>query len=705
MLNSQSSNIMKNTKLKSFTCFIITFLFLLYIKLPTAFAQGGINNYEINASFNESKKMLTVNETVTFKNTYNTPLKDIVFHLYPDAYNKAETKPQIGGQPEELPENQVGDITITKVLLNDKKIAFTQENQLLKLKLDKAIIKNEETKIYIEFILKLPLGTDRMGYFADIYSFTNWYPILSIYDSQTKRWDENPFHPIGESNYANSSNYDVTLNVSKDMKVASTGIDKSISYKNNIKTINIKAENVRDFVFIMSPKFNVISKEINGTKVNSFYYEENDEDKNLCKKKASVILDAAADSLDFFSNKFGKYPFEEYDVVETYLSGGAMEYPQLIQMGNYRFDTENLSSEIGTHIPFEIEAAVHETGHQWWFSLVGNNEFKESFLDESLTVYSTAYYFEQKYGKYCPSGTIMQFRMYPYRSYGSNQPLNTNVDKFDSWMDYSQTIYSKGPLAFEDLRQRVGDENFLKILQIYFQKYKYENATIDDLLNIIEEVAGTEVKTAIHTAITSKDYSPKNITISDEERQVIQNERLKADILQSEKRYALSMFSIQAKAILGEKIYIVKPSNLSEDLTKSLDNFIENIKLQYEYLDIEKNLIVKFDKDLTSEEMHNNNLILIGNPWTNTTLNSLNASLPISLTKYSLTMEDTNIYNSNISGRFVAKNPYNKNKTILVVFWNKDINFESLIQDTFYDDATTQFLININNKKKLSGSF
>lgn len=696
---------MKNTKLKSFTCFVITLLLLLCIKLPTAFAQEGINNYEINASFNESQKILTVNETVTFKNNYNTSLKDIVFHLYPDAYNNAETKPQIGGQPEKLSEDEVGDITITKVLVNNKKVAFTQENQLLKLKPNKDIIKNEETKVYIEFTLKLPLGTDRIGYFSDIYSFTNWYPILSIYDSQTKRWDENPFHPIGESNYANSSNYDVTLNVSKDMKVASTGIDKNINYKNNVKTLNIKAENVRDFVFIMSPKFKVISKEINGTKVNSFYYEENDEDKNLCKKKASVILDAAADSLDFFSNKFGKYPFEEYDVVETYLSGGAMEYPQLIQMGNYRFDTENLSCEIGTHIPFEIEAAVHETGHQWWFSLVGNNEFKESFLDESLTVYSTAYYFEQKYGKYCPSGTIMQFRMYPYRSYGSNQPLNTSVDKFDSWMDYSQTIYSKGPLAFEDLRQRVGDEKFFKILQTYFKKYEYKNSTIDGLLNIIEEVAGTEVKTAMHTAITSKDYSPKNITISDEERQVIQNERLKADILQNQKRYGLSMFSIQAKAILGEKIYIVKPSNLSEDLTKSLDNFIENIKLQYEYLDIEKNIIVKFDKDLTSEEMHNNNLILIGNPWTNTTLNLLNASLPISLTKYSLTMEDTNIYNSNISGRFVAKNPYNKNKTILVVFWNKDINFESLIQDTFYDDAATQFLININNKKKLSGSF
>ncbi|MCY6353754.1 M1 family metallopeptidase [Clostridium sp. ZS2-4] len=696
---------MKNNKLKNFTCFLTTLLLLLCIKLPTAFAKEGTNNYKINASFNESTKTLTVNETVTFKNTYNTSLKNIVFHLYPDAYNKAETKPRIGGQPEELSKDEVGDITITKVFVNDKKVNFTQDNQVLKLNLDKAIIINEETKVYIEFTFKLPFGTDRMGYFEDIYSFTNWYPILSIYDSQTNRWDENPFHPVGESNYANSSNYDVTLNVSKDMKVASTGVDKNISYKNDIKTINIKAENVRDFVFVMSPKFKIISKQINGTKVNSFYYEEKGEDKNSSKKRASIILEAAADSLDFFSNKFGKYPFEEYDVVETYLSGGAMEYPQLIQMGNYHFDTENLSYELGSYIPFEIEAAVHETGHQWWFSLVGNNEFKQSFLDESLTVYSTAYYFEQKYGKYCPAGTIINFRMYPYRSYGNDRALNTSVDKFNSWMDYSQTIYNKGPLAFEDLRQRVGDEQFLKVLQTYFKKYEYKNATIDGLLNTIEEVAGKDVRTAMHTAITSKNYSPENIAVSDEERELIDRERLKADILQREKTYGLSLLSIQTKAILGEKIYIVKPSNLSEDLTKSIDNFIENIKSQCENLGIDNNLIVKFDKDLTSEEMHSNNLILIGNPWTNATLNSLNTSLPISLTKYSLTMEDTNIYNSNVSGSFVAKNPYNKDKTLLVVFWNKDLNLENLIENTSYDDDANQFLININNKKRLSGRF
>ena len=48
--------------------------------------------------------------------------------------------------------------------------------------------------------------------------------------------------------------------------------------------------------------------------------------------------------------------------------------------------------------------------YQW-----GNNEYKEPFLDESLTVFTTAYYFEKEYGKYHGSAvdaTIRQKYIY-----------------------------------------------------------------------------------------------------------------------------------------------------------------------------------------------------------------------------------------------------------------------------------------------------
>jgi hypothetical protein len=603
-----------------------------------------------------------------------------------------------------LEESEIGNIIITKVSIEGKTISHTQEDQILKIKPTENINPNEKIILDIEFTLKLPRGTNRLGHFNDVYSFTNWYPILSIYNPLNNTWDENPFSPIGESNYSEASNYDVTMEVSKNMIISSTGIDKSITYKDNKKIFNVVAENVRDFVFIMSPKFNMVSKTVNGVKIKSFYYE--DEDKTTAKKQAYKLLDVGADSITFFSDTFGSYPYKEFDIVETFLSGGAMEYPQLIQMGQYSFNPDINYKDTSNYIPFEIEATVHEIGHQWWFSIVGNNEFQEPFLDESLTVYSTAYYFEKQYGKLSSESAFSQFRLnfYPEKSEGA-MPINTSVNKFSSWSDYSMTIYRKGPLVFEDLRQRVGEEKFLEILKNYFNSFKYKNATIEGLLDIVGQVAGEDIEGTIKDAINSKSYSPENLMLPEEERREIYQEKQRVRLLEIDKKYGISLDSIIARGILGEDVYIIKPTLLSQADASKLDSIIsmlqENAKNQYGIV-----MKVKTEEDLSSEEIKNNNLILLGNPWNNQALNSINSELPISLTKYSLTMNDLTIYNSNISGQFSTENPYNKAKVVLVFFWTKELNANELsYYGGSYYEMPLQFNITINSKKTLSGRY
>lgn len=694
---------MKKLNFKIFTCFIITLLCSLCFKVPYAFAEDTLNNYKINAVFDENKKVLTANETISFNNSYGKDLKDIVLHLYPDSYNSAETLPGIGGMPPTLEKDQIGDITITKVLINNKSVDFTQKNQILKVNLNENLKPKEKVDIYIDFTLKLPSGNNRMGYSNDIYNFTNWYPILSIYNPKTGLWDENPFHPVGESNYSESSNYDFTIETSKNMVIASTGVDKKTTFNDNKKTLNVAAENVRDFVFIMSPKFNVVSKTVDGTKINSFYY--NDENAIKSKKQANKLLDVASDSIKFFSNTFGKYPFEEFDIVEANLSGGAMEYPQLIQMGHYNFNPDIDYLQTFTHMPFEITSTVHEIGHQWWYSVVGNNEFKESFLDESLTTYSTAYYFEKQYGKYFQESAFTQFRLHLYPDKTAGLPINSSVDKFASWSEYSMIIYRKGPVVFEDLKQRVGEEKFVEILKTYFERYKFKNATIDGFLSIINEIAGKDIEAAIRSAINSKTYFPENIMLSEEERRNSYREIDKNRILSMDKQYGTSLESFVAKGLIGEKLYIIKPSNLTQTEAPEIDNFLSMLQggLKEQY-GIE--IIIKKDTELSSEELKNNNLMFIGNPWNNSALALVNSELPVSITKHSLTMKDLTIHSNDISGQFAAENPNNKNKIILVFFWTKDINLD---QSNYYrnysDEIPLQFNINVNSKKNISGRY
>ncbi len=292
--------------------------------------ESNLTQYDINVKFDEPNKTFTATESVKFTNTYGKDLKSLVFHLYADSYESVETMPSMSIQKEKLEEEEIGDINITKVTVGNKEMKFTQDNQILKIIPTAAIKPNEVVDIKINFTLKLPMGQSRLGYYNNVYSVTNWYPIISIYDVGTDTWDENPFHPVGESNYSDIANYKVSINVPGNMELASTGITKSSEdEKDGTKIYDIIAEKVRDFTFIMSPEFKVITKEVDGITVNSFYIYDGNENTT---KTAEELLNLTIDALSFFGKNFGKYPYKEFDTVETYVQGFAMEYPQLIQI-------------------------------------------------------------------------------------------------------------------------------------------------------------------------------------------------------------------------------------------------------------------------------------------------------------------------------------------------------------------------------------
>lgn len=459
--------------------------------------------YYMNISFDEKEKKLHGYEVVKYKNKYKTKLNNIVFHLYPDSYNTASTSPVIGqSNTNKLTPEQIGDIEITSVKANNKKLQFTQDNQILKISLNNPLPYDKDTDIIIDFSLKIPNGTNRLGYQEDQYSITNWYPILAKYDENKNTWDETPFYPIGESNYSDCSDYKIDINVPKDMVVVSTGIKTSDKIEKDIKTVSFAEENVRDFVFFMSRKYKMESKEIDGIKVNSYYLNY--------ASSAKRMLNLACEALEFYNNTFGKYPYKEFDIVESFLSGGAMEYPTIIQMGTYPYLNENFDPQKPV---FLDEGVVHETGHQWWYSTVGNNEFAEPILDESFTAYSTALFFEKKYGEYNKLGVKSAFLS---RKYPNALPIYRATDKLN-WSNWAVTVYKLGPIALEDLRQHVGEEKFLEIFREYYDRYKLKNATFKDFLQIVEEKCGAETRKYIENAFTSLDYDYNKMLLKQED--------------------------------------------------------------------------------------------------------------------------------------------------------------------------------------------
>ncbi len=72
------------------------------------------------------------------------------------------------------------------------------------------------------------------------------------------------------------------------------------------------------------------------------------------------------------ASRFGAYPYGEIDMIlhNNFWFGG-MEYPGLV-----------LSQASATPV-------IHELGHQWFYGIVGDDEYTTPWLDEGFTDYAT----------------------------------------------------------------------------------------------------------------------------------------------------------------------------------------------------------------------------------------------------------------------------------------------------------------------------
>jgi len=143
---------------------------------------------------------------------------------------------------------------------------------------------------------------------------------------------------------------------------------------------------------------------------------------------------------------------------------------------------------------FEFVTA-HEVAHQWWYSMVGNDQVNVPWLDESLTNFSTVYYYEYAYGR---TRADLVFKNFVERSYqnakaeGRDGIVYQPVEAFAP-KDYGPIVYGKGAVFFYELREKLGHAVFLDVLRAYLEDRKYKLATPDDLLRVAEQVSGQEL--------------------------------------------------------------------------------------------------------------------------------------------------------------------------------------------------------------------
>jgi hypothetical protein len=491
-------------------------------------------DYKIAVTLNDADNSITGFEQINYYNNSPDTLQFIWLHLWPNAYKNDRTafSDQLleNGRTDFYfsPENKKGYINKLSFKvgnLNAVTEDHPQHQDIVKLLLPQPLAPGKMIKIETPFHVKLPYNFSRGGHVEQSYQLTQWYPKPAFYDKDG--WHEMPYLDQGEF-YSEFGSFDVEITVPDNYVVAATGNlqnaeeriwlesrsnntnkvgSKTLPKENAIassattKTLRYTQNNVHDFAWFADKTFIVKQDTLHLASekvVNTFaYFLPSNE--RLWANSLTSIKKAIISKSDWL----GEYPYDVVSVVDNASpTGGGMEYPTITLL-------DAGGSEKG------LESVInHEIGHNWFYGILATNERLYPWMDEGMNSY-----YDKKYnteiatktndGKNKSSFPSNKIPEYPEENFlqtiihlNKDQPINTASENL-SYINYGLIAYTKAALWMKTLENELGTETFNKVMQAYFEKWKFKHPTQNDFKTVAEEVSGKSL-TALFSQLNTK---------------------------------------------------------------------------------------------------------------------------------------------------------------------------------------------------------
>jgi len=179
--------------------------------------------------------------------------------------------------------------------------------------------------------------------------------------------------------------------------------------------------------------------------------------------------DITRHALEFYSRLWFPYPFPQLTLQDGPSAG--MEYPMVI------------NSNQG--------AADHETGHQWWPMVVGNNETWHGWLDEGINQYMNLLSDADAAG----TAPVLDGLGQAYgRTTGSEAepPMIWNANYAEPQL-YGFTTYQKTPLMLSMLGGIVGDSAVQRAHREFALAWRFKHPTAWDWMFAMERALGRDL--------------------------------------------------------------------------------------------------------------------------------------------------------------------------------------------------------------------
>lgn len=383
--------------------------------------------YEVRAKLHWSSKRLDVRSDAHIRNTSGHGIERIELNLVPA---------------------RIGRMRDLAVVVDGSSITPSVSGQTIRVPLGRTLANGASVDVRVSYRAYFRPGTGGHDFLftsaSRIVSSMRWIPWVSRRVRYQMARHGDPFVTVV------SPRVRVTLDSDIPVRWATSG--RQLSSDGLAKTY--LAEDVRDFNFTAARDYRLRT----GTALDGRV-----QIRVLTRTlPAATLLSWAKRSLERYSSRIGRYPYPTYVVAESSAGAIAMESPSLTWIP---------AGTASSRLPFLV---AHETAHQWFYGVVGNDQTQDPFFDEAM------------------AETLARSWLGFRGSTCALKRLDLSIYEYTPACYYEQ-VYVQGSSFLNELRKDMGSTAFWNVVRRFWRANRYQNVTTKQLLEAFRREAGNWV--------------------------------------------------------------------------------------------------------------------------------------------------------------------------------------------------------------------
>jgi len=417
--------------------------------------------YRLALDINPTQGKLEGEERVKVKNPLAQSLDKVIFTLdlnFPGSNGEAVIK-------------SVNDEFGAELKFVHPSIGGNVDRSLLVVQLGKELKSNFEQELRIKYSGKFAGQVDGLPLLLEdsFYTSSSYYPrVIGYLDEDLKSSRHRDY---------SSAIYRLQVRTGADQVIASSGEVTKEEVSGEGKTTYLESDGTRGFGLVMSPKFKVISEEMQGVAVKAYSLPGGED-------RQARLLEAARDVLQFYVKYVGFYPWKSLSILpgsEIYTGGYASS--------NIVFIHKPEPKGSANYVNWIV---AHEVAHQYWGAYVGDPNNYPQWLTLGLSQW-----LDEKYER----SKDKALRRKPWKYYlvgvalGVDTTIMQPLDKLDGVKyDWNNIIaHSKSYTVIKMLEGLMGALEFEKAVAALLERFGGRIVTAKDFARICERIANRKL--------------------------------------------------------------------------------------------------------------------------------------------------------------------------------------------------------------------